>query len=101
MAPCTRREYRRRSPPPPAGARSPGQLDLQLALVISDLDLDLQADLVGHPDGDTLPAAGELDGVVAGQRVRERVQACRGLLAAHTVSVVEVEQLHVVSLVGR
>jgi hypothetical protein len=48
---------------------SPGELDLQLAVVVSDLDLDLQVDVVGHAHGDATTGAIELDSVVPGESV--------------------------------
>src|SRR5690349_7933288 len=64
-----------------AAVTSPGQLDLELRLVVLDLELDLQRDLVGDVHLDARPVTLELDVVVTREVVRERVQAPRRLLA--------------------
>src|SRR6187200_3552669 len=76
---------------------SPGELDLQLVLVVSELDLDLQVDLVGYPHCDPTTRARELDRVVPGKGVGQGVEPGRGLLATDVLGLIDLEQVHVVS----
>ena len=76
---------------------SPGELDLQLVLVVPELDLDLQVDLVGHTHGDPTTRAIELHGVVASKGVGQGVELGRGLLATEMPGLSDLEQVHVVS----
>jgi hypothetical protein len=70
---------------------SPGELDLQLAVVLSDLDLDLQVDLVGHAHGDATTGAIELDSVVPGESVSKGMEPSRSLLATKVLGLIYLE----------
>jgi hypothetical protein len=76
---------------------SPGELDLQLALVVSDLDLDLQVDFVWHAHGDATSGAIELDGVVPSESISKGMEPGRGVLATKVPGLIYLEQVHVVS----
>src|SRR6187402_511954 len=54
-------------------AMSPGELDLELGAALLDLELDLDVDLVGDLQAEVHAAAVELDFVVAGELVGQRV----------------------------
>src|SRR6185437_14245620 len=72
----------------------PGELDLQLPGVVTDLDLELEVHLVGHVHGELEIAALELDLVVACERVRDGVKASRSLLAAQPRPLGQLDELH-------
>src|SRR5262245_42131701 len=83
----------------PGTGSSPGQLDLQLALVRFDLELDLHVDLVGDVDLHVHPAALELDVVVSSEGVGEPAQPLRGLFARHRLLLLDLQDVHQPSLV--
>src|SRR5215207_2602046 len=76
----------------------PGELDLELGPVVLDLELHLQLDLIRDPDLELKSPALELDVVVAGQGVGERVQSVRGDFAAHALLLCDLEQFHGLTL---
>jgi len=67
---------------PPAGQALPGELDLELTLVVTDLNLELELHFIGHVHGEALSASCELHLVVTCECVGEGMQPCGGLLAA-------------------
>src|SRR5437763_1883698 len=80
--------------------RSPAELDLELRLAGLDLELHLQADVIGDLQAEAHAGALELDVVVAGEGVRERAQALGGLAAAKVLDLRDLQELHV-STLGR
>src|SRR4051794_34917197 len=74
--------------------RSPCELDLELASVVPDLELELELHLVGNVHLETQASSVELDLVVFGQRVGERVQAGGGGLSAQQFLLGDLHQVH-------
>jgi hypothetical protein len=60
----------------------------------SNLELDLELDLIGDVHLDAHAVALELDVVVAGQRVGQRVEARRGGLASDAFLLADLEEVH-------
>jgi hypothetical protein len=73
---------------------SPGEFDLELSFVVAEFDLDLEVDLLRYVDGDAPPVAYELDLVVPGEGIGQRVQTLRRLLSAQPFTFVDLEQIH-------
>src|SRR4029078_13691724 len=61
---------------------APADLDLDLAAVVAALELDREADGVGHLDEDRLALALQVEAVPGRQLVGQRVEPPGGVLAA-------------------
>src|SRR6476620_5953074 len=77
-----------------AEASRPGQLDLELGLVLLELELDLELDLVGDARGEAQAALLQPDRVSGRQLVRDGAQPVGGLLAAHALLLLDLDDLH-------
>src|SRR5205814_7475028 len=73
---------------------SPCELDLELAAVIFDLELDLEMNLVGHPRDEAQPVALHDDPVSGGELVRDCVQSRRCLLARQRGLLLQLYEVH-------
>src|SRR4051812_23884128 len=105
-APSTRRcgrstpRHRPSRSPSKRRARSPAELDLQLGPVVVDLELELEVDQVGDLQLQVRAATVELDVVVPGEIVGERMQAACDLLTRETFLTGDLDQVHVNLLRG-
>ena len=79
-----------------AGCRewSPGELDLDLPFLVTDLDLELEVHLVGHVHREAEVTSFELHLVVAGKGVGECMEARSSLFSAQPLLLRELKQVH-------